>query len=195
MKKVAILITAILFVGQINAQLPFTFGPKVGFTTTKLTTNKAEIKDDFLANPHGGVFMRIGKKNYIQPEVNFTAKGGLFNENELLPVREIQLNTVEIPLLLGARVINGSLANFRLMFGPSVSFVIDKTVDTPPGLDEFDLDKLKDAMWGIQGGIGLDVLMLSLDVRWELGLNNVSELDGIEMKNSLFNVSLGWKIL
>lgn len=195
MKKIAILITAILVAVHVNAQLPFTFGPKVGFTTTKLTTNKTEIKEAFSANLHGGVFMRFGKKSYFQPEVNFTSKGGLFNNNVLLPAREIQLNTVEIPLLLGAKVINGSVANFRLMFGPSMSFVIDKTVDMRADHEKIDPNKLKDAMWGVQGGIGVDVLMLSLDIRYELGLNNISELDGIEMKNSLFNVSLGWKIL
>lgn len=195
MKKIAILITAMLIFSQLSAQLPFTFGPKVGFTTTKLTTNKAEIKEAFAANLHGGVFLRFGKKSYFQPEVNFTSKGGLFSNNQLLPAREIQLNTVEIPLLFGAKVINGGAANFRLMFGPSISFVVDKTIDMRNGHDKIDTGLFRDAMWGVQGGVGIDVLMLSLDIRYELGLNNLSELDGIEMKNSLFNVSLGWKIL
>jgi hypothetical protein len=57
-----------------------------------------------------------------------------------------------------------------------------------------DPDELKNAIWGLQAGIGVDVLMLTLDIRYEVGLNNISAIDGIEIRNALFNVSLGWKL-
>jgi hypothetical protein len=48
-------------------------------------------------------------------------------------------------------------------------------------------------------GAGVDVLFLTLDVRYELGLNNLYNTppDGTvyDLKNNLWRVSLGWKIL
>lgn len=139
--------------------------------------------------------MRVGGKTYFQPEINFTTKGGVFSQDMLFNIREIELSTIEIPLLIGAKVLDLKAASVRIMLGPSMSFVVDKDIVMREGFEPIDLDKLDDAMWGIQGGIGLDVLMLTLDVRYEFGLNNISEIEGVEMKNSLFLVSLGWKFL
>lgn len=195
MKKLAFLIISLLVYSGVHAQLPFSFGPKAGFTTTKLTTNKQEIKEAFTANPHGGLFVRLGNKSFLQPEVIFTTKGGLFNRNDYLHAREIELSTVEIPLLVGSKILNTKAANIRMMAGPSISFILDKEITMRNGFEPIDVNKLQDAIWGLQAGIGIDFLMLTLDIRYEWGLNNLSSIDGISMYNSLFNVSFGWKIL
>ena len=61
---------------------------------------------------------------------------------------------------------------------------------------------IEDMLWSLQVGAGVDVLMFTLDVRYNIGLNNV--INDIELpdgtpvtfdsKASGFNVSLGWKI-
>lgn len=195
MKKIAVLTIALLSASLLHAQSFFSIGPKVGFTTTTLTADKYQIKEAFAANIHGGIFMRLGNKVFIQPEVNFTTKGGIFSQNDIFHTREIELSTVEIPFLIGSKVLNLKAANLRIMLGPSMSFIVDKDIVMRDSFERLDPEKIKDAMWGIQSGIGLDVLMLTLDVRYELGLSNISAIEGIELRNSLFNVSLGWKIL
>lgn len=194
MKKIAVLLFAILFAGVLNAQSFFSIGPKAGFTTTTLTTDKNQIKEAFDANLHGGVFMRLGNKVFLQPEVNFTTKGGIFSQNDIFHAREVELSTVEIPFLIGSKVIDLKAANLRIMLGPSMSFILDKDIVMRENFERIDAERIKDAMWGIQGGVGLDVLMLTLDVRYEFGLSNLSDIEGVEIRNSLFNVSLGWKL-
>ena len=201
MKKLVFLIVSLFSFSFLHAQLPISFGPKVGFTTSKLSTDKDEIKESFKANFQGGAFLRLGRKTYLQPEVNFISKGGLFSKNEFMGAREIGLATIEIPVLLGVRLLDLKLANIRVMAGPSMAFVIDKNIRmqddlTSPQLtrDEI-LDKLEDVIWGVQAGAGIDLLMFTLDVRYEWGLNNVINHQNLELKNSIFNVSLGWKIL
>jgi hypothetical protein len=45
-------------------------------------------------------------------------------------------------------------------------------------------------------GAGIDVLFMTLDVRYEIGLDNIyAGSDDATMKNNIFNVSLGIKIL
>lgn len=201
MKKIVFLIVALFSFSLLSAQLPISFGPKVGFTTSRLSTDKEEIKENFKANFQGGVFLRLGRKNYLQPELNFITKGGLFNKDEVLGTKEIGLSTLEIPVLLGTRVIDLKLASIRIMAGPSMAFVIDKNIrmrdemEFPPLTREELRDKLEDVVWGLQAGAGVDVLMFTLDVRYEWGLNNLVNYENVELRNSLFNVSLGWKIL
>jgi hypothetical protein len=201
MKKLVFLIVSLFSFSFLHAQLPISFGPKVGFTTSKLSTDKDEIKESFKANFQGGAFLRLGRKTYLQPEVNFISKGGLFSKNEFMGAREIGLSTIEIPVLLGVRLLDLKLANIRVMAGPSMAFVIDKNIRMQDDLTSLQLtrdeilDKLEDVIWGVQAGAGIDLLMFTLDVRYEWGLNNVINHQNLELKNSIFNVSLGWKIL
>ncbi|MBR0323302.1 MAG: hypothetical protein IIX06_02275, partial [Bacteroidales bacterium] len=80
MKK-AFLLFAALFIATIaNAQIsPITFGPKVGYQTTKLSTNRDVIKSDFKGNMAFGVFARLTIKNVIlQPELLYYKSGKVF---------------------------------------------------------------------------------------------------------------------
>jgi hypothetical protein len=53
--------------------------------------------------------------------------------------------------------------------------------------------------WGLEVGAGVDVFFLTLDLRYELGLNNLYIPDAGDseqkMKSNLFVVSLGFKII
>ncbi len=201
MKKLSFLIIAMLPFSILNAQLPVNFGPKVGFTTSKLSSDSDAIKEDFLANFQGGVFLRLGKKTYLQSEANFVTKGGLFGNNQggILNAKEIAFSTVEIPLLLGRRLVDLKAANIRVMAGPTMSFVIDEKLRMLPDVLPTERDELKkkleDVIWGIQAGVGVDFLMFALDIRYEWGLNDLIDDPDIGLKNRFISVSLGWKIL
>lgn len=193
MKKTAVLLMALLSVCVSYAQ--FSIGPKAGFTSSKLSTDKSEIQESFKSNFLAGAFVRFGTKKYIQIEANFTPKGGAFSSSNVdFAAKSIKLNTIEMPVLFGMRLLSLSVANLRIMAGPVASYVVDKEVTLQPGAVNFDKDIIKDLVWGVQGGVGIDVLMFTLDVRYERGLNDLFESNDIEMKPSLFNVSLGLKI-
>ena len=199
MKKTVFLIAALLSFGLLSAQLPFNFGLKAGFTTSKLSTDRDEIKEQFKANFQGGAFVRLGLKTHLQPEVNFVTKGGLLDRKDVLEQEEIRFSTLEIPILLGREVIDLKVAKIRVVAGPTMSFVLDKKINIREDIGELKKEdisnKLEYALWGIQLGAGIDVLMLTLDVRYEWGLNDLIADPNITMRNSMFNVSVGWKIL
>jgi hypothetical protein len=58
------------------------------------------------------------------------------------------------------------------------------------------VDDIKNSAWSVQMGAGLDVFFVTLDVRYEMGINNIYNGDSdLNMKNNMFNVSLGFKLL
>jgi len=58
------------------------------------------------------------------------------------------------------------------------------------------VDDLKNSIWSVQMGAGLDVLFMTLDVRYELGVENMyNGSSSFDLKNNTFNVSLGIKLL
>lgn len=190
-----------LAVGITNAQLipGFTIGPKVGASFSKFTTDVDELETEMKNTIHFGAFARIGKKVYFQPEllVN-TRKGEMRNSNLDLKAGTVKVGSLDVPLLVGYRLIDAKVFNIRAMAGPSVNKVINKTIDLDEGWDEdinLTEDNLRDLNWGFQFGAGVDVLMFAVDLRYEIGLNDFSKLDNFDLKNNTFTLSLGWKIL
>jgi len=203
MKKITMLFVLMLAAGFAFSQI--SLGPKVGFNTSKLTTDTDEIQSDLANSFNFGVFLRLGKKIYVQPEVNWLTRGGVFKTptaSELSPInQEIEMKTIEIPVLVGWRIINFGIGNVRLMVGPSASIVTDKTVSTSSEegfINPIKDSDLEDMIWGFNAGVGVDVLMFTLDVRYQMGLNEViQKVEDFDFysKNNIFAVSLGWKII
>jgi len=181
----------------IYAQVPVTFGPKIGFTTSKLKSDMSGVKDDFKNGFEAGAFVRVKiKKLYLQPEFYYSIKGGILDSTSFN--KKIQLNTLDVPVLLGINVIGKDAFNFRICAGPVASFIVNKKIKLNGSkLPDDVVDKsIKDAIWGVQLGAGFDILMFTLDFRYEIGFNDISSNDsGIEFKSNTFHVSLGWKIL
>lgn len=204
MKKVIILMLAIGLNGTIFAQLPaFSIGPKIGYNTTKLSTDASTVSSDLKNKFQFGAFVRIGSKFYIQPEVNYVTKGGVLKSNDAgtTITQNITLKTLTIPLLIGYKFVDLKVASLHLVGGPVASYALNKKLSvTNPGASwpVNTTDDIKNASWAIQAGAGIDVLMLTLDIRYEIGLSNMYNGSNVNMKslkNNLLNVSLGLKLL
>jgi hypothetical protein len=200
MKKASIVLLLFLIANLGFSQIPgLTLGPKIGYNSNRLTTDFDSITSDAKGSLQYGAFIRIGKKFYVQPEVNYVLKGGKIKFGSL-GIQELKLKSVTVPILFGIRPINAGVFNFRLMAGPTMSFITETTIDTPNGLiDAFPIkskDDLKETMWSLQLGGGIDVMFMTLDVRYELGVENLyTGKQDFTLKNNLFNVSLGIKLL
>ncbi len=198
MKRILVLSAFLLLTSITFAQ--FTIGPKIGITMSKLSTNFEDVTEEMKTGFQFGAFARFGKKLYIQPEVLFATKGGIIKEPGLNIKTKVNLSTIQVPLLVGFKLLNLKVMNLRVHGGPAISFVTNKeiTVSTTSGEEAFDDAHIKDGIWTFQLGAGVDVLMFTLDVRYEFGLNNIWDPLGgtsYDMKNNLWNISLGWKIL
>ena len=181
-------------------QLPFSFGPKIGLNVSKLSTDVSQITTAAKTGLQIGAFVRLGNKTYIQPELMFSGRGGIF-ESIITPDKNgtieqhYSLKTLDVPVLIGTKVINAPLAKLRIYAGPVASFVLSKSWKIGD-LEQAEEDiKLKNAIWSATFGAGVDILMLTLDVRYELGLNNISSDNVTSVKNNMWNISLVCKIL
>jgi hypothetical protein len=216
MKKVVLLFVALATSGIMYGQIHF--GPQIGYSASNLSLNTSEITNNLKNNFMFGAFVRLGKKLYFQPEVNWMTQGSVFKYPsvsldgvDLSPVEQnINLKTIQIPLNVGYRIIDLKLANIRIHGGISANIVTDKTInnkddDNSIGQDLIDPiteEDINDLAWQYQFGVGVDVLMFAIDVKYYGGINNLvngdiqynQETQSISSKSNLFMVTLGWKI-
>lgn len=195
MKKILILLI-VLFVALDNFG-QFSIGPKIGYTTSKLSTDRDSIQESIKNNFQIGAFFRFGKKLYIQPEVVYATSGGTMKLEGTNVKETIKLNNLYVPLLVGYKLINAKVFNLRVLAGPAANFILNKTIDFnqsyPAPVQEADI---KNIAWGMDVGAGVDLLFLTLDLRYEFGLNNIYNGTGSQsIKSNVFIVSLGFKLL
>jgi len=135
MKKLLMLFIALATSGIMYGQLHF--GPQIGFSSSNLSLNTDSITNNLKNNFMFGVFVRMGNKFYVQPEVNWVTQGSVFrypsvslNGVNLSPVEQnIKLSTIQIPVNAGYRIINIGVANIRVHGGVTASIVTDKTIN------------------------------------------------------------------
>ena len=76
MKKILLLLVAIIFTTTAFSQI--SFGPKIGYNTAKLSLDRNDINSELKNNFQFGVFLRLGQKIYVQPELNWLTQGSIF---------------------------------------------------------------------------------------------------------------------
>lgn len=178
------------------AQVPgFSLGPKIGATLSRYNSDLDSFDAETRSSMHWGAFVRFGETFYIQPELLFMNRSGiiksLVDENE----ETIKIRTIDVPLLFGVKVADLEVSNIRLFAGPVATFALNKEIATDDIESEFTEDDLRSANWALQFGLGVDLLMFTIDLRYELGMGDYSKIDGTSLKNNLVTLSAGWKIL
>ena len=181
-----------------NAQVPgFSFGPKIGVNLSQVTTNVSTITDKMKTGYDLGAFMRIGGKCYFQPELLYSTNGVKFPNAPGGSANDITLKSINVPLMFGARLINLKVVNVRVLGGPVASFLMDKKVgyNDIGGVTRKEVS-INNAKWGVQFGAGVDVLMFTLDVRYNYDFNKQisQQANEFEWNKQAVNVTLGWKL-
>ncbi|MDX9906558.1 MAG: porin family protein [Bacteroidales bacterium] len=198
MKKIIVILFLLFIAAENYGQ--FTFGPKIGYNAAKLSTDFDTIKESVKSTFQIGAFARLGKKLYVQPELYYATSGGSFKIEGTTLKQDIRMNNICVPVLVGYKVINAKVINLRVMAGPVATFIINKKVTTND-LIQYPLQKsdLKNIAWGLDLGAGADIFFLSLDIRYEIGLNNIyiipENATDNKIKSNLFIVSLGFKLI
>lgn len=191
----------------------FRFGVKGGVNLTTINTENLtynglnnfvvqnlEAKTGYV----GGVYARIGRSFFIQPELLFSAKSATVNVfNSLSPstsrVVDVAYNSLDVPIMLGYK-----LGIFHVLAGPVASYsmnpdnTISNAIVTNLGSVE---DAVSKAYYSYTVGGGIDILGLTLDVRYEGNLTDLSKTVPLptglnfSQKASLWQATLGLKIL
>ena len=207
MKKVILALTFILIVttGATYGQLNIKIGPKIGFNASSLHSNIDSITTQFKSGLQFGVFVRLGKKVYLQPELYYTTQGGILksgSSNVKQFEQNVKLGSLDVPVLVGISFINSELLNVRVLAGPVASFVVNKTIAESGVISPIKEANIKNVNWYIQAGAGVDVWKFTLDIRYQIGLNKIiSDVDYLNQTvklnttNNVWVVSLGFKFL
>jgi len=194
MKKLTLSL-AIVFATTLLAQaqtLPsFQFGVKGGVNLSQFSTS-GTFNSDNRAGYLAGFWARIGALGLnLQPELYYTSKEATFNSaaNE---TSKVTINSIDLPVLAGLKF--GALGiGGRINTGPVASFIIDKNQSFGQAASNAVTLHFKDQAYAWQFGAGLDIMKLSVDVRYELGLTNLAN-NGYDQKLNLFNVTLGYRL-
>ena len=140
-----------------------------------------------------GIFLRLGKDFYFQPEVNYAFKSSTFKDvvNEISTNVKLKQHYVSVPVLLGYHFINKDNFKFHLTLGPRFDFRISDNIE---GTDW----KANAIQWGGQVGLGFDFWRFTLDASYSLAADNfhneVTTVTQTKLSN-VFLVSLGFKFL
>jgi hypothetical protein len=179
------------------SQVSVNFGPKVGINYCRLSFSGAnrQINNRYATGYQGGAFVRINiKRFYLQPEALFNEKGSRISFDANPGNRlsgKVKLQSLDIPLLLGFKVIDSESFNLRISAGTMNSLLLR---DQSAVLNNLSPDaSFRRSQFGYLAGLGIDLANLTLDARYEGGFQRItSELGG---RPGSFTFSVGFKLL
>jgi hypothetical protein len=209
MKKLMFILFSILLIGKLNdSQAQFSLGIRGGVNLAQLKTDfKTQSFGDNLQQSLdtkigyvGGIYARIGTKFFIQPELIFSAKGGSINvlqSGSTTQTFDIEYTNLDVPVLLGIKA-----GPIRINAGPMASFKIssDGLNEALKSYSSNVGESFKNAAYGYQVGGGVDIGSLSVDLRYEGSLSEVTVVDltnkvNFSQKGNLWQLTLGLKLL
>lgn len=216
MKKIFLSIITLALCVNVSAQ-DFSWGPRVSVSSpslklkdiTNISSGSEAVQllsdTDSKLGYQFGAFARVSLLGfYVQPELLFSNSNSelTFNikdgEVEMDVVGEVKLNKIDIPVMIGKRF----LKVVRVNAGPVFTMLLSEDVDQAGASDTFTdiTTNYKKSTIGAQFGVGIDISVLTVDLRYELGLQSLA--DDISVGNTKFNtdqrmnqflVSLGLK--
>lgn len=217
MKKLILSLALACCVTLVSYSQLFNIGIKAGYNSSlsinDLEYNPQDFKDDFFGNAHIGAFARFNfGKIYVQPELLYSLQTKNYtvntqNNNTTGSIKyDYKMRAIDVPVLAGYKILDFKLVNLRVFAGPKFRFDAGSSLNLNSIIEgditEDDLKHdVKSAKVGLEAGLGLDALMFTFDVRYNL-IGNLSEaswqdagnaIKGIPSSTILF--TLGWKIL
>lgn len=198
-KSLLTLIVCIFFAGVASAQvLPsFAFGVKGGVNLTNFPSS-GPFQNSNQAGYIGGVWARFGAIGFnFQPELYLTGKdvNVSYTSNSQTVTTKAKLTSLDLPLLVGGKV--GALGlGGRFYTGPLVSFAINKDNTFSDAAGEAGRLDFKDQNYAWVVGAGIDIRALSVDLRYEAGLNKIAygPQEYSHTRINLFNLTLAYRL-
>jgi len=209
MRKTILTFTLMAVVLSSFAIGPFTIGLKGGINSSKITTDNYsgqgvtfnDFRSDAKSGFNVGAFARLGTKIYLQPELLYCVRNSQSTDATGIATQSVKLKTIQVPILLGFKLIDLKLASIRAFTGPAMSFPMKSSKVTYDGVSAgiTDTENYKNNIWDWQLGAGVDVGMITLDCRYEWGLSNTSEGNpskvGFVNKGNTLTFSVGFKFI
>ncbi len=191
MKK-TLMTLSLLTLAMVTFAATFDLGIKAGYNTSKISTDLSTIKADSKGGYNFGAFGRFGGKNfYLQPEFLYVVRNEGFSVGSAYDA--IKMKSLQVPVLLGYKLIDLKVVSIRAFTGPAISF------STGYESDKSFKYNFNNSTWDYQLGAGVDVLMFTFDIRYEWGLSKTFDTSSLgsnfTSKGNTFSVNLGFKFL
>jgi hypothetical protein len=189
-KLLLVIIFAVLTVSSF-AQFTFDLGVKGGVNFSKISFDVEDYSAESVTKTHFGAFARLGgERVFVQPEFYFSGKGGDVSSDIMETAASFDYKTMDIPVLLGFKLINGKSFDLHVLGGPVFSNITSQDVK---GDNLADKSFYENNYYGIQYGLSIDVLFLTLDARMENGLSDFYKQSETSGKNQNFMISVGFR--
>ena len=173
MKKILLSAVAIMAFGVAAQAQEIKFGVKAGANFTNFAGDDVDTDGATGFYVGGLVDIGISETFHVQPELLYSMEGA----------DEAGLDYLRIPIMAKYYLMEG----LSLQAGPEVAFKMGAENDL---LDE----GTKSVDFGIGAGAAYELPMgLFFDVRYNLGLSNISEDEDGDLKNTGFQVGLGYR--
>ena len=170
-----------LSVLSIPAFSQFTFGPKAGVNFSNLHKTT-----EFGAGADAGLFFRVGKRLHFQPELTYSFRTTSFmssfypDASDVAVAHKIEMHSLNLPLLLGYKIVNNPNFKLRTVIGPRLGLFLDEVTQSG------------DVQIGGQAGIGIDAWRFTFDFRYDFSGTNYHR--NLWMEYNMFNLDIGFKI-
>ena len=196
MKKITFILTAaiVMLAFQSKAQL----GIHVGYNFAKITGMDipSGVDNKFLANPSGGLFIEKDLIPLLDLRLGlmYSPKGQYLSEGDLS--HKLVLNYLEIPVMAKVKfgpvyAIGGVYGGYTLN-GKSIVDMAGVKVEEDI---DFANDEIKRFDYGLKFGLGVQtgikIVKIFAQADYSMGLQNLNDGEGDEMKNSVIGVSAG----
>lgn len=180
MKKVllsAVVLMAFGFAAQAQSE-EMKFGVKAGANFSNFSGDyDTDGKTGFYVG--GLVDLPVSGNFHVQPEVLYSAEGADGAEGA---DAELGISYLRIPVMAKYYIMEG----LSLQAGPEIAFKVGADDDIDEGTKSMD--------FGLGAGAAYELPMgLFFDVRYNLGLSDISDDGPFEIKNTAFQVGAGWR--
>lgn len=177
MKKVLLTVFAVCLVFAASAQ--FKGGIKAGLNLANCTDDFEG--DDMLIGFHVGLYgqFALSEKLTLQPEFLYYSAGDKEGDDE------IELSYLAVPIMFKYAVAE----QINIQAGPQIGLLMGADF---AGVDI--KDEMKGTDFGLNVGLGGVFGKFSADARYSIGLSNIVDVDGVEAKNNVIQISLGYQL-
>lgn len=170
---------------------PLHIGFKAGANFSNLSLSKNGLNSKYSPGYHAGVFTRADlSKFYIQAELLYATKRSKIETNTL-GNKQVKWNSIEVPVLLGYKLLQGEALNLRVFGGGVYSYVINDKTSVLRNVEQ-SFQKFDKSNIGYQAGAGVDFGRLSFDVKYEGALTKISK--EFKARPNSFQASIGFMI-
>lgn len=179
MKKILIVLTALAGSFAMQAQ-GLDFGIKAGANFSNFS---GDLDTDGITSFHAGAVVELNlvPTFSIQAEGLFSSQGATYKDTALDIAQDIDLSYISVPVMAKFYVLPEKLS---IMAGPQFSFLVDEAEEAFE-TKSFDL--------AASAGVELKIIAgLFAQARYNVGLSNVSDNDEIDLKNNVFQLSVGY---